>query len=181
VVGRVLDEGHTVLADVDLSFDAVSSVVNSKASARTDDRGQYRLEGAPAGPFTLRVHKDGYRVKLISGLRVDSGKTLQHDVILVAVDGGPGLELGGIGATLQQTREGVALRDVFPDDPAGRAGLRAGDRIERIDGDSVQGLSLADVLQRLRGEAGTSVGVSARRPETGETVELTIVRGTIVH
>jgi C-terminal processing protease CtpA/Prc len=40
---------------------------------------------------------------------------------------------------------------------------------------------MADVLQRLRGEPGTSVGVSAQRPETGETVELTIVRGTIVH
>jgi C-terminal processing protease CtpA/Prc len=39
---------------------------------------------------------------------------------------------------------------------------------------------MADALQRLRGEPGTSVGVSVLRPETGETVELTIVRGTIV-
>jgi carboxyl-terminal processing protease len=120
-------------------------------------------------------------VKLVSGLRIDSGATLRQDVMLVTVDGGAGLELGGIGAALEQTGGGITLRDVFPGDPAATAGLRAGDRIVRIDGEPTQGISMSDALQRLRGEPGTSVGVSAQRPETGETVELTIVRGTIVH
>jgi hypothetical protein len=181
VTGHVFDEHHAPLAGVDLHFDAVSSVANSSATALTDDTGLFRIEGAPAGPITLRVHKDGFRMKLVSGLRVDSGATLRHDVTLVTLDGGAGLELGGIGATLEPSNGGIALRDVFPTDPAGRAGLRAGDRVLRIDGESTQGMSMADVLQRLRGEPGTSVGVSAQRPETGETVELTIVRGTIVH
>ena len=181
VTGHVLDEHHAPIAGVDVHFDAVSSVANSNASATTDEAGLYRIEGAPAGPITLRVHKDGFRMKLVSGLRVDSGATLRQDVTLVTLDGGGGLELGGIGAQLEQTGGAVALRDVFPGDPAGRAGLRAGDRIVRIDGETTQGMSMADVLQRLRGEPGTSVGVSAQRPETGETVELTIVRGTIVH
>jgi S1-C subfamily serine protease len=180
VTGQVFDEHHAPLVGVDLRFDAVSSVVRSSADAQTDPAGLYRLEGAPAGPFTLSVHKDGFRVKLISGLRVDSGATLRQDVTLAAVDGGGGLELGGIGAALEQTGGGITLRDVFPGDPAGRAGLRAGDRIVRIDGEPTQGMSMSDALQRLRGEPGTSVGVSAQRPETGETVELTIVRGTIV-
>ena len=61
-------------------------------------------------------------------------------------------------------------------DPAERAGLRAGDRILGIDGESTDGMSLADALQRLRGEAGTSVGVSVRRPKTGETVDVMIER-----
>jgi len=159
----------------------VSNVADNRSAAHTDDSGQYRLEGAPAGPFTLRAHKDGYRMRLVSGLRVDSGATLRQDVVLVAIDGGPGLELGGIGAALRQTDDGITLAEVFPGDPAGRAGLRAGDRILRIDGEPTQGMSMSDALQRLRGEAGTSVGVSAQRPDTGETVELTIVRGTIVH
>lgn len=181
VMGHVFDEHHAPLAGVDLHFDAVSSVANSSASALTDATGLYRIEGAPAGPLTLRVHKDGFRMKLVSGLRVDSGATLQHDVTLVTLNGGAGLELGGVGATLEARGGGITLRDVFPGDPAGLAGLRAGDRILRIDGETTQGMSMADVLQRLRGEPGTSVGVSAQRPETGETVELTIVRGTIVH
>jgi len=181
VTGRVFDEHHTPLAGVDMHFDAVSSAIDSRAEALTDEGGQYRLEGAPSGPLTLRVHKDGYRMKLVSGLRVDPGATLRQDITLVALDGGGGgLELGGVGATLEQRPEGIFLREVFPTDPAGRAGLRPGDRILGIDGESTQGMSMADVLQRLRGEAGTSVGVSAERPETGETVELTIVRGTIV-
>jgi C-terminal processing protease CtpA/Prc len=159
----------------------VSSAVDSRSDALTDAAGLYRLEGAPAGPLTLRVHKDGFRTKLVSGLRVDSGSTLSQDVTLVAVEGGPGMELGGIGATLEQNGEGIFLHDVYPGDPASRAGLRTGDRLLRVDGETTQGMSLVDALQRLRGEAGTSVGVSAQRPETGETVELTIVRGTIVH
>jgi hypothetical protein len=180
LVGHVYDASHAPLAGVDLRFDAVSSVLDSKASAQTDASGQYRLEGAPSGPLTMRVHKDGFRVRLVSGLRVESGGTLQQDVTLVAQNGGPGMELGGIGATLAQKPEGISFGDVSATDPAGRAGLRAGDRILRIDGESTDGMSLADVLQRLRGEPGTSVGVSALRPETGESVELTIVRGTIV-
>jgi hypothetical protein len=180
VTGRVFDDRNAPLAGVDLHFDAVSSAVDSHSAASTDETGQYRLEGAPAGPITLRVHKDGFRVKLVSGLRVESGGRLTQDVTLVALEGGPGMELGGIGASLQQSGDGIVLRDVFPGDPASRAGLRAGDRLLRVDGEPTQGMSLMDVLQRLRGEAGSSVGVSAQRPETGETVDLTIVRGTIV-
>ncbi|MGD0529166.1 MAG: carboxypeptidase regulatory-like domain-containing protein [Polyangiaceae bacterium] len=181
VTGHVFDEHHAPLAGVDVHFDAVSSVANSNSDALTDETGLYRIEGAPAGPLTLRVHKDGFRMKLVSGLRVDSGATLRQDVTLTTMDGGAGLELGGIGAALEQNGGGITLRDVFPGDPAGRAGLRSGDRIVTIDGEPTQGMSMADVLQRLRGEPGTSVGVTALRPETGETVQLTIVRGTIVH
>jgi hypothetical protein len=180
VTGHVFDENHAPMAGVDVHFDAVSSVASSSSDASTDATGLYRIEGAPAGPLTLRVHKDGFRMKLVSGLRVDSGATLRQDVTLTAMNGGPGLELGGIGAALEQSGGAITLRDVFPGDPAGRAGLRAGDRIVRIDGETTQGMSMADALQRLRGEPGTSVGVSAQRPETGETVELTIVRATIV-
>jgi membrane-associated protease RseP (regulator of RpoE activity) len=180
LMGRVYDGAHAPLAGVDLHFDSVSRVADSKASAQTDPGGQYRLEGAPDGPFTVRLHKDGYRIKLVSGLRVEPGKTLWQDITLVALDGGATMEFGGIGAGLVQTPAGLVFQNVFADDPASRAGLRAGDRIVRIDGEPTEGMSMADALQRIRGEPGTSVGVSAQRPETGETVDLTIVRGSVV-
>ncbi len=180
VTGYVYDEGRVPLSHVDLSFDAMGSVVDARTGAQTDDTGMYRLDGAPAGPFTLRVHKDGFRARLVSGLRVDSGNNLRQDVTLATADGGSGLELGGIGATLRPTPGGIALGDVFAGDPAARAGLRAGDQVLSIDGEPVDTLSMGDVLQRLRGEAGTSVGVLARRPDTGATVQVTIVRATIV-
>jgi hypothetical protein len=181
LVGHVYSEAHAPIDGVDLRFDSVSRVVESKASAQTDGAGTYRLEEAPAGPFTVRVHKDGFRLKLVSGLRIDSGATLHRDLTLVAVDGGASVELGGIGAGLAQTPAGLMLQNVFADDPAARAGLRVGDRIVRIDAEPTAGLSIADALQRIRGEPGTSVGVSAQRAETGEIVDLTIVRGSLVH
>jgi hypothetical protein len=180
VTGHVFDEHHLPLAHVDLSYDAMGSVVDARTGAQTGDDGQYRLDRTPIGPFTLRVHKDGFRVRLVSGLRVASGATVNQDVTLVAAAAGPGLELGGIGAALKETSDGMVLNEVFPGDPAARAGLRAGDRVLSIDGEPVDGMSMASVLQRLRGEEGTSVGVMARRPETGENVEATIVRATIV-
>jgi len=181
VMGHVYDDRHLPLADVDLRFDLVSSVVESKAEAKTDQRGQYRLDGAPAGLFTLRVQKDGFRLRLVSGLRVDSRATLRQDVTLTAGLGGASLELTGIGASIKQTGSGVSVASVFAGDPAEHAGLRAGDLILSVDGESTDGMSSADVIQRLRGQQGASVGVTAQRPATGETVDVLIERGIIVH
>ncbi len=180
VVGTISDEAHAPLAGVEVRFDQVSSVIGSKAVAQTDATGQYRLTGAPAGPLTLLARKDGFRTKLVSNVRVDSGATVRRDLTLVARDGGAGMELGGIGAVLKEDRGAITLGDVNAGDPAARAGLRPGDRIQSIDGEPTSGMSMADVLQRLRGDPGTSVWVSVVRPESGETVQLAIVRGTIV-
>ncbi len=179
VAGHVFDELHAPIAGVELRFDVVSSTLESGAVGRTDDSGSYRIEGAPSGPFTLRAQKDGFRVRLVSGLRVAAGGTLTQDIALSRYDGGTSVELAGIGATLQEAREGITVGFVFPGDPAERAGLRAGDRLVRIDGEDADGLSVADAIQRLRGEVGTSVGVSVRRPSTGETLDVLIVRAAI--
>jgi hypothetical protein len=181
VTGHVVDEHQVPLEGVELRFDAVSSVIDSSTIAKTDASGQYRLDGAPSGPFTLRAQKEGFRVRLLSGLRVEGHGTLVKDVTLSAVAGGAGIELAGVGASLTPTAEGILFSAVFPGDPAERAGLRAGDRVVGIDGESTQGMSVADALQRLRGEVGTSVGVSVVRPRTGETVDVTIERAAIVH
>ena len=167
VTGHVFDEHRAPLAGVELRFDAVSSVVDSSARATTDDVGQYRLEGAPVGPFTLRAQKEGYRIRMISGLRVDSHGTLSQDILLNTVDGGAGLEFAGIGANLMPTPEGLTLSAVGPGDPAERAGLRAGDRILAIDAETTDGMSLADALQRLRGEAGDQRRRVGPPPEDG--------------
>lgn len=179
VIGHVFDERHTPLEGVDLRFDAVSSVIDSGAHAQTDGTGQYRLDGAALGPFTLLAQKAGFRIRMLSGLRVDSHGTITKDVTLNALDGGAGLEFAGIGANLTPTPEGLTFGAVFQGDPAERAGLRAGDRILGIDADSTDGMSVADALQRLRGEAGTTVGVSVQRPKTGETVDVLIERASI--
>jgi carboxyl-terminal processing protease len=63
------------------------------------------------------------------------------------------------------------------DSPAQAAGLLAGDIVLRIDGESVDGLSLEDAVKRVRGEAGTDVTLSLQRD--AKPLELTITRAKI--
>jgi hypothetical protein len=179
VVGHVLDDHGAPLQGAELHFDLVSAVVDDGAGVTTGDTGAYRLDGAPAGPFTLRVQKQGFRTKLVPGLRVDSGQTLTQDVTLFATNGGAGMELAGIGAGLGQNSDGIFVAQVFGGDPADRAGLRSGDHIVSIDGEDASSMSVADAVQRLRGPVGTNVGMSIRRG--GQTIDVVIERAAIVH
>lgn len=175
IEGRVLDDQQVPLADVELRFDMLSMVASSDAVATTDASGHYHLEGAPSGLFTMSIRKEGYRLKLVSGLSVSSGQTTTKDITLTK---GSGLELSGIGANLAPAGNGIALAGILPGDPADRAGLHPGDRIERIDGEEIAGLSLVDAIQRLRGEPGTVVGITVLRG--GEILDVTITRGVLV-
>jgi hypothetical protein len=179
VMGRVYDDHHAPLAGVDVAFDSVSSVVEGTPGVKTDDSGRYRIDGAPAGPFTLRAQKNGFRTRMVSGLRVASGSTLTQDITLATYDGGAGLELGGVGAVLWLTHDGIVLAALTNGDPAKAAGLEVGDHILSIDGETTEGMSVADAVQRLRGEPGTTVGVSIERPGTKQTLDVVIVRATV--
>ncbi len=63
------------------------------------------------------------------------------------------------------------------DAPAERAGLRPGDIVLAVDGESVEGSTLHDTVNKVRGPAGTEVTLTLRRGE--ETFDLTIERAEI--
>jgi carboxyl-terminal processing protease len=85
----------------------------------------------------------------------------------------------GIGVTLAQ-RDGVSVvTSVLPDSPAREAGIQTGDVINAVDGESIAGLGLDELVSRVRGEAGTRVEISLLRPSTGQTLDLTIVRAEL--
>ncbi|HEV3468542.1 MAG TPA: S41 family peptidase [Pyrinomonadaceae bacterium] len=88
-------------------------------------------------------------------------------------------EYYGIGATIGDRKVGAStdtyILATFEGTPAFRAGLRFGDKIVEIDGQSVKGKPSGEVRDRLRGPRGTTVRVTVERASTGqkETAEIT--------
>ena len=85
----------------------------------------------------------------------------------------------GIGAQVGIRNGLITIIAPIPDTPADKAGILPGDVILRIDGESIEGWDLFQVINRIRGEEGTPVRLLVRRNRTGETEELEIVRGVI--
>ena len=88
-------------------------------------------------------------------------------------------EYTGIGATIGDLREGdqvnTYIRATFQNSPAARAGLRFGDRIAEVDGQSMRNKTYPEVREHLLGPRGTVVKVTVEHSATGklETVEIT--------
>jgi tetratricopeptide (TPR) repeat protein len=66
------------------------------------------------------------------------------------------------------------------DGPAKEAGLRAGDRLIEIDGQSTRGWDQAKITQRLRGEEDTPVTLTVQRQGAVKPFERTVVRRRII-
>ncbi len=88
-------------------------------------------------------------------------------------------KFGGLG--VEVTIEDNLIKVVAPidDTPAQDAGLRSGDIIVRIDGEQVLGLNLADAVERMRGEPGTSTVLTIARPGIPEPFDVPLVRAVI--
>ncbi|MEY4167066.1 MAG: hypothetical protein RIR52_890 [Acidobacteriota bacterium] len=69
----------------------------------------------------------------------------------------------GIGAIINQRRQGVYVLGVIPGTPAERAGMRYGDKIVAIDGTLTDMWSQNKVLANVRGAAGTEVQITVER------------------
>jgi C-terminal peptidase prc len=79
---------------------------------------------------------------------------------------------------LEVTKRDGPLTIVSPidDTPGQRAGLQAGDRIERIDGSATAGMSLMDAVRRLRGKPGTKVTLTVARDGWPDTRDIEVRR-----
>lgn len=88
-------------------------------------------------------------------------------------------EFEGIGAYLAMRESKIMVIAPMPDSPAERAGIRAGDVILEIDGESTAKMSLQDAVTRIRGPRGTSVALLIRHDAEEKPALLTIVRAEI--
>lgn len=80
-------------------------------------------------------------------------------------------EFGGIGAYITQEKNGDVIIDLPQENtPSERVGLKAGDKIIAIDGDTVLGIGSDKVRNKLRGQAGSNVKVTVRRPFVKDSI-----------
>jgi carboxyl-terminal processing protease len=79
-------------------------------------------------------------------------------------------EYGGIGSVIQETDRGVIISDPYEGSPARLAGLRPGDLIVMIDGDSTAGWRSSKVSEHLKGQSGTNVKVTVNRPYADDSI-----------
>lgn len=86
---------------------------------------------------------------------------------------------GGIGASVGVSDGKISVVAPYPDSPAARAGLQAGDIILEIDGVPVTGMSLADVIVKVHGAKGTVINLLVLHPEASEPVVISIIRAEI--
>lgn len=90
-------------------------------------------------------------------------------------------EFGGIGSIIMQRDGHVELSNPQWDSPARRAGVRHGDILVAIDGDTLPiGYTSTQATKRLRGQAGTKLSITVKRPyATDSIIDIDITRGTI--
>ena len=88
-------------------------------------------------------------------------------------------EYEGIGATVGIRDNQIIIVAPLPNSPAAEAGIRAGDILLAVNGESTEGLSLEEVVLRVRGPKGTSVRVTVQHQGETTPVELEIVRAEI--
>ncbi len=86
-------------------------------------------------------------------------------------------QYGGIGALIHQEGKNIYISEPYKDLPADKAGLKAGDRILAVNGESTEGKNNGDVSSAMRGQAGTTVTLKLERD--GKTFEKSITRAEI--
>ncbi len=119
-----------------------------------------------------------------SGIRgmietLDPFSTLQdikaHDQLMEMTEG----KYEGLGMTIAKRGDFITIISPIEGTPAYRMGLRAGDQVTRIDGESTEGMSTEDASKLMRGERGTTVVLTIQREGVGEPLEYEVERALI--
>ncbi|MCI9664214.1 MAG: S41 family peptidase [Lachnospiraceae bacterium] len=88
----------------------------------------------------------------------------------------------GIGAAISLNKEmdTAMINSVIADTPAEAAGLREGDIIYKVDGEDTVGMSVSQVVSRVKGKENTTVHLTIYREGESELIEMDIVRGKLI-
>jgi carboxyl-terminal processing protease len=85
----------------------------------------------------------------------------------------------GVGLSVTSRDGWVTVISPIEGTPAWRAGIQGGDRIIKIDGASTQGLSMDDMIKKMRGQRGTTVVLTMAREGRDKPIDFPVVRDQI--
>ena len=90
-------------------------------------------------------------------------------------------EFDGIGIVFNMATDTVIVLNVIPKGPSDKAGVRAGDRIIRINDSIVAGKKIPqnNIVKQLRGKRGTTVRLGIERQGIGDLVDISVTRDAI--
>ena len=88
-------------------------------------------------------------------------------------------EFGGLGIEVTQDNGFIKVVSPIDDTPAFRAGIKPGDIITALDGKTVQGLSLNDAVDKMRGPPNAKITLTIKRAGVDKPLEVPLIRETI--
>jgi len=88
-------------------------------------------------------------------------------------------EFGGLGIEIGMVSGVVKVISPIDDTPAANAGIKSGDFIVRINGEQVQGKTLTEAVELMRGPVGSEIKLTVRRKNEKKALEFKIKRAVI--
>ncbi len=88
-------------------------------------------------------------------------------------------EFTGVGIEMGKENGFIKVISPIDDSPAQKAGIQSGDLIIKINQETIQGLSINEVSDKIRGEAGSAITLTVIREDVDKPMDITVVRGTI--
>jgi carboxyl-terminal processing protease len=148
------------LTTVDEAWDVISRNYVDKSKVDSTKLSRAAVKGmvdALNDPYTTYLDPEAYRLNI----------TNQQG------------SFGGIGATVGVRDSQIIVVAPIPGTPAEKAGIKAGDAILAVNGESTEGLSIEEVVLRIRGQEGTAVTVTIKHQGETQPEDLIIVRAEI--
>ena len=189
---------HTVLFPLLLAVGVVLGLLLGQFLGRTSAESQLR---GMLNRISLPDNKLSYTLSLIEQQYVDSvslDSLAEHVIPLLVEELDPHSvyipasemqavneplegEFDGIGVVFNMATDTVIVLNVIHGGPSDKAGVKAGDRIVRIDDSLVAGRKIPQdlVVRRLRGPRGTQVRLALQRQGIADEVEVTVTRDVI--
>jgi len=85
----------------------------------------------------------------------------------------------GIGLTVSEVKAGLRVDTVFPKSPAKEAGIKPGDTIVSVNGDSIAGENSEVSTGKIKGPEGSQVTIGVKSKGSGKVDELEVTRAQI--